>query len=1779
MAGVDSAGISLIKAARDGDLEQVHRLIEGGACVNAVNENDQTALMILAQHCRYSIPEMAIALINGGSDINMKDKEGKTALMHAIAQKSEDIALAIIKHSKDLDSNAVDNQGETALMYAIDYENENTALAIMENCKDLVINTVDNQGQTALMKAVFTEMKTIADALITRCADVNIKDKEGQTALMKAAFSRGMTTFALALIKRGADVNVKDKEGETALMYSIAYKNDSTAFAIIENSKDLDINTVDNQGQTALMKAAFRGMTTIADALIKCGADVNIKDKKGQTALMYAIDYDNENTAHAIMENSKDLDINTVDNQGQTSLMKAAVKGMTIIADALITRGADVDIKDEECKTALMHAITHRDEDTAFEILKHSKDLDSNSVDNQGQTALMKAAIHGKTRVIQALIRYGANVNHKDKEGKTALMHAVHYKRDSITAELINHETSNEFSLNTVDNEGETALMKAAFRGMTTIADALTTRGADVNIKDKEGQTALMYAIANANKNTALAIIENCKDLDINTVDNQGQTALMKAAVKGMTTIADALITRGADVNIKDKEGKTPLMNAIAYPNENTALAIIMENSKDLNLDTVDNQGQTALMKAAVKGMATIADALITRGADVNIKDKEGQTALMYAIANANKNTALAIIENSKDLDINTVDNQGQTALMKAAFRESKTNKKGRAAFMYTRLTYFNKPYDAGILTHKLISAGADVNKTDNNGNTALMYNVRNKASVKELIERGKASVEVRNDQGRTVLFYALVQSISSARYLVENGANLHLTDNYNVSVLSYFIHHWMGGPYVERMDKQFSFLKDNGIKKETIVNTIVNAVFCKFPLLKSPVNTISITSIISCLTYAIKLSKETLSFRKDNKCRLLQDLVVSIKRDEYSVSVPDLSIRLDKLLELGADPNTCDEHGNTIAHHITLLGMHDNTVEAKSFFDVLFSLEKKGLKINKKNGEKEIPLFLMLTKAVNHDEGRLNKELILDMCIFFLERDRAILTETSQTGDSVFHLLIKLSIVGDSNEESLERCIMEILRLFSQQQRELSRIVNSTNDEMNTPLHVWAAGSKAGKQNLDTSEILRWQGPSEKILDLLLSCGAVHHATNLKKETPLHMCRTWTAVKLLFKAGAKTNDEDALGRSPLLSAAKNCLFLENPGCFYPDVSPDEAPTFWETVLDMGFDLWTCDRNGDSIISILIKENSFELADGLIKITCEKCQSLLDETLVGVLNAICKDASTQTTWKSILVDKLLKSTRRSLDVSSALRSCCMNIIDYYATLKHAETTEFDSVHYEIVKQLLRYGAPGESCLDVAEGCPPLKALLSTPVSMEERPLVIPWTSVSQKHKNQLAEVARRLNCNMEGPYWYHRTEIGHGSFGQVFVGIHEKDRMEVAVKKVRHSQQHTKKDIREIRTLASLSKCEHIVRYLTFFQIADYSFIIMELMEGNLIEYFASAFNNRSRETKELCRDVVQGLKYLHDENVIHRDLKPNNILYNYPKLCLKIADFGLSCRIDVNASFTVMAPGVGTRGWIAPEVTKSTTHDHSTLSDVFSCGLVFHYILSKDHRHPFSPADCTDKSELEIITKTENNILNNNMEGWDSDLDPESSHVITGMLNCTNEKERPTASMLLHHPMFWSKKKKLDFLSAVGNQDEFECPRNKRPAPPLRSDVEKDLEKEFATIVEFGKWDDPRYTQTSAIFIETQKPIVKHDKKGKPYNVTTRKYDIGSAVELVRFIRNAIAHVSEASRPTAIRTQILEDAVFLDEFPNLVIEVFKAVTEHEWDKSREEIKHVLAND
>ena len=118
------------------------------------------------------------------------------------------------------------------------------------------------------------------------------------------------------------------------------------------------------------------------------------------------------------------------------------------------------------------------------------------------------------------------------------------------------------------------------------------------------------------------------------------------------------LIEKGADVNAADKYGNTALMKACVKGRTDIAEFLI---EKGADIDTKGEFGYTALMKACVKGHTDVTRFLIERDADINAKDDNGWTALMWACANGHTDVARLLIE--KGADINAKDRSGRTAM------------------------------------------------------------------------------------------------------------------------------------------------------------------------------------------------------------------------------------------------------------------------------------------------------------------------------------------------------------------------------------------------------------------------------------------------------------------------------------------------------------------------------------------------------------------------------------------------------------------------------------------------------------------------------------------------------------------------------------------------------------------------------------------------------------------------------------------------------------------------------------------------------------------------------------------------------------------------------------------------------------------------------------------------------------------------------------------------------------------------------------------------------------
>jgi len=205
--------------------------------------------------------------------------------------------------------------------------------------------------------------------------------------------------------------------------------------------------------------------------------------------------------------------------------------------------------------------------------------------------------------------------------------------------------------------------------------------------------------------------------------------------------------------------------------------------------------------------------------------------------------------------------------------------------------------------------------------------------------------------------------------------------------------------------------------------------------------------------------------------------------------------------------------------------------------------------------------------------------------------------------------------------------------------------------------------------------------------------------------------------------------------------------------------------------------------------------------------------------------------------------------------------------------------------------------------------------------------------------------------------------IGAGGMGRVLLGYDEGLGRRVAIKmlgtRYRHNESLRTRFMHEARALARISH-PNIVQIFSLGQPSEPPHFVMELVEGaSLVE---AAKPLPFRQKAELMRKVALAVEFLHEHQILHRDLKPTNILVG-PDLQPRILDFGLARELD-NLSTRVTRPGeiMGTPDYFSPEHTTPGVR-LDPRSDIFSLGTIFYELLTG--ALPFHAETFTEQAEL----------------------------------------------------------------------------------------------------------------------------------------------------------------------------------------------------------------------
>uniref|UniRef100_A0A8U8C8B2 Uncharacterized protein n=1 Tax=Geospiza parvula TaxID=87175 RepID=A0A8U8C8B2_GEOPR len=479
--------------------------------------------------------------------------------------------------------------------------------------------------------------------LLDNGADPSLRDKQGYTAVHYAAAYGNRQNLELLLEMSFNCLEDVESTVPVSPLHLAAYNGHCEALkALAETLVNLDVR--DHKGRTALYLATERGASECVQVLTSHGASALVKERKRKwTPLHAAAANGNTDSLHLLIDSGERADITDVmDIHGQTPLMLAIMNGHVDCVHLLLDKGSTADAADKRGRTALHRGAVTGCEDCLAALLDH--DAFVLCRDFKGRTPIHFASACGHLEVLRTLLRAALSTDPLDAvvdySGYSPMHWASYSGHEDCLELLLEH---NPFAY--LEGNPFTPLHCAVINNQDGTAEMLVEAlGAKiVNSRDAKGRTPL-HAAAFADNVRGLQLLLR-HQAQVDSADKMGRTPLMVASENGHTAALEFLLFQAkANITVLDVNKNTALHLACSKGHEKCALLILGE-TQDLGLINASNSAlQMPLHIAARNGLASVVQALLSRGATVLAVDEEGHTPALACAPNKDVADCLALI-------------------------------------------------------------------------------------------------------------------------------------------------------------------------------------------------------------------------------------------------------------------------------------------------------------------------------------------------------------------------------------------------------------------------------------------------------------------------------------------------------------------------------------------------------------------------------------------------------------------------------------------------------------------------------------------------------------------------------------------------------------------------------------------------------------------------------------------------------------------------------------------------------------------------------------------------------------------------------------------------------------------------------------------------------------------------------------------------------------------------------------------------------------------------------
>jgi len=360
--------------------------------------------------------------------------------------------------------------------------------------------------------------------------------------------------------------------------------------------------------------------------------------------------------------------------------------------------------------------------------------------------------------------------------------------------------------INHQDEDGNTFLLKCLKASKFRSSEWLIKHGANIEIKNKAGKSAINIAIEKNSLPVVKGLLELGK-IDVNKRDIDGRSLLQNVVVWGNHKMAKLLIQKGANINNTDHHERNVLYDALAFGDRNFIDYLLA--FKTLNLNSIDEQGNTILQHPEVKKNDEIAKDLLIAGANSTILTKNEESYLFKTILRGEETLDIIDIALQHGADVNAKTKNGNTIMMEIIKLASElSNDKEDTKGFYLEVAL------------KMLDHGGDINAVGEDSETMLFNAVRLRDfEIIAFLLSGGIDPNIQNEYGETPLFDMVldgVKSLDLILLLIAYEANPNIKNRHGKTVyemLNDIIIHQHGtkkldNPYLlSKIDKNGEYL------------------------------------------------------------------------------------------------------------------------------------------------------------------------------------------------------------------------------------------------------------------------------------------------------------------------------------------------------------------------------------------------------------------------------------------------------------------------------------------------------------------------------------------------------------------------------------------------------------------------------------------------------------------------------------------------------------------------------------------------------------------------------------------------------------------------------------------------------------------------------------------------------------------------------------------------------------------------------------------------------------